>query len=151
MGEIREIKVVADTNIVVSGLLFGGTPGKLISLWKKKRIIPFTCKEMTDELLRVLAYPKFRLSEQEIEYMFYQEVMPYVEKVEIVHGEVIVQNDPSDDIFIRCAMAAEVKIVISGDRHLLSLKSYKGIKIVPVSQFLKSLKELPENNRSNTS
>jgi len=140
MGKSEEIKVVADTNIVVSALLFGGTPGKLVSLWKEKRIIPVVCREMTDELLRVLAYPKFRLSAKEIEYLIYREVMLYVEKVDIESGEIIIQNDPSDDIFIRCAMAARIETVISGDKHLLSLESYGKIKIVTASQFLKSLK-----------
>ena len=141
MDEIEGIKVVADTNIIVSALLFGGTPGKLVSLWKEKHIIPVVCKEMTDELLRVLAYPKFRLSDKEIEYLFYKEVMPYIRKVDIESGETIVQNDPSDDIFIRCAMAAGLEIVISGDKHLLSMKCYGKIKIVTASQFLKSLKQ----------
>jgi len=136
-----KIKVVTDTNVVVSALLFGGTPGKLISLWKKKSIIPFICKEMEEELLRVLAYPKFSLSKQEIDCLFYQEIMPFFLTTRIKQGEVIVQDDPSDDIFIQCALAVGSQIVISGDKHLLSLGVYKGIKILTISQFLKFLKD----------
>jgi len=138
MGEI-EIRVVADTNVVVSGLLFGGTPGKIVSLWKRKRIVPVMCREMTDELLRVLAYPKFRLTDREIRYLIYQEVMPYTEMLEITIGETIVRKDPSDDIFIRCAAAAGCEFIISGARHLLSLKSYGRIKMLTATEFLNFL------------
>jgi putative PIN family toxin of toxin-antitoxin system len=56
----KEIKkVVIDTNILVSALLFDGIPGKLIPLWKEKRIIPLCSKDIVDEYLRVLASLKF--------------------------------------------------------------------------------------------
>ncbi len=94
------IKVVTDTNVPVSALLFGGTPGKLITLWKEKRIIPFICKEMENELLRVLAYPKFCLSKQEIEYLFYQEIMPYFQNIRIEQGEVIKHQIDKEAVYV---------------------------------------------------
>ena len=57
------IPVVIDTNVFLSALLFGGTPGKLISLWKSGKIQPQVNKNTVAELLRVLAYPKFKLTE----------------------------------------------------------------------------------------
>ena len=56
MGEVEITRIVIDTNVVVSALLFGGVPGKLVPLWKTGRIRVFTSREMIEEYLRVLAY-----------------------------------------------------------------------------------------------
>jgi predicted nucleic acid-binding protein len=57
MGTIEVNRVVNDTNVLVSGLLFGGVPEKLVGLFKDRRVRPVMSREMVDELLRVLAYP----------------------------------------------------------------------------------------------
>ncbi len=139
MGKVKVIRVVIDTNVVISALLFGGVPGGLIPLWKSGRIKPFVSKQIVDEYLRVLAYPKFILSEEEINYILYKEVLPYFEVVEIKAGKIIIQEDPADDMFIRCALSGKAKVIISGDSHLLSLKSYQKVKIITPSQVLKEL------------
>ena len=139
MGKVKVIRVVIDTNVVISALLFGGVPGGLIPLWKSGRIKPFVSKQIIDEYLRVLAYPKFILSEEEINYILYKEVLPYFEVVEIKVGKIIIQEDPADDMFIRCALSGKAKVIISGDSHLLSLKSYQKVKILTPSQVLKEL------------
>lgn len=71
MGAAKIAVVVIDTNVVVSALLFGETPGRLVDLWKRGRIKPFMSQETTAELVRVLAYPKFELTEKEINYLLY--------------------------------------------------------------------------------
>ncbi|MFC1814210.1 putative toxin-antitoxin system toxin component, PIN family [Thermodesulfobacteriota bacterium] len=139
MGQTKVIPVVVDTNVIVSALLFAGTPGRLIDLWKEKRIQLFVCKEMIDEIMRVLAYPRFQLTEKEIDYLLYVEILPYSEIVDIPSGPVIISRDPSDDKFIRCAKVAEADVIVSGDRHLLSLKEHEGIKILTPAQFLSNL------------
>jgi putative PIN family toxin of toxin-antitoxin system len=141
MGKIEVTRVVIDTNVVVSGLLFGGVPGKLIALWRGGHIRPLASSVIIDEYLRVLAYPKFELSEEEINYLLYREILPYFEIVTVKRGRVIVKEDPSDDMFIRCAVAGKAEIIISGDRHLLSLRSHGGLKMVTPNQFLKELQQ----------
>jgi putative PIN family toxin of toxin-antitoxin system len=138
MGALEVIRVVLDTNVLVSGLLFGGTPGKLLDLWKIGTIRLMMSRVMLDEFLRVLAYPKLRLSEEEIHYLLYVEVLPHVEMVEVHPGPILIPADPSDDMFLRCALAAGAKYILSGDRHLLQLKSYKRIKILSPADFLYS-------------
>jgi putative PIN family toxin of toxin-antitoxin system len=137
MGKIQVTRVVIDTNVVVSALLFGGVPGKLIPLWKGGSIRPLVSKQIIAEYLRVLAYPKFELSEDEINYLLYQEILPYFEIVTVKPGRVILKEDPSDDMFIRCALDGKAKMIISGDQHLLAVKSYDKLKILTPSQFLK--------------
>jgi len=139
MGTFEVIPVVLDTNVLVSGLLFGGTPGRLVDLWKAGRIRPVMSKKMVDELLLVLAYPKFQLTEEDIHYLLYVEVLPYVQMAKVRSGTVLISPDPSDDMFLRAAVAAGAKYIISGDRHLLQLKSYKRIPILSPAEFLSRL------------
>lgn len=138
MGKRKVIRVVLDTNVVISALLFGGPTGKLLFEWKKCTIQPLLCQPIIDEYLRVLAYPKFGLTRQEIDFLLFQEILPFFEVVQIQSENlpVIIKEDPSDDMFLYCARAGNAAFVISGDRHLLSLKSYENIKIIPPEAFL---------------
>ena len=130
------MNIVIDTNVVISAILFGGGPGKLIDLWKKGRLTPLITEEIMTEYIRVLAYPKFMLSEEEINYIIQQEILPFFKVVKSVSGPAIIIKDPDDDKFIQCAQAGNAKIIISGDRHLLALKSHHNIKILTPIQFL---------------
>jgi putative PIN family toxin of toxin-antitoxin system len=132
-------KVVVDTNVVVSALLFGGTPGRLINLWQTGAIKPLASKQIIDEYLRLLTYPKFKLSEAEINFLLYQQILPYFDIIDVHPGPGIIKKDPEDDKFIRCALAGKAKFIISGDQHLLALKSYRKIKILPPAEFIKGI------------
>ena len=129
-------KVVIDTNVIISALLFGGKPGELIPLWQISRIKPIVSRDIIDEYIKVLAYPKFELSEKEIQFLLYRQVLPYFKIVETSQGEIIISNDPSDDKFIQCALAGNAKIIVSGDSHLLSRKVYHDIHILSPAQYL---------------
>jgi len=135
------IPAVIDTKVFVSALLFGGTPGKLIVHWKSGKIRPHLSSEILTELLRVLAYPKFKLTENEIQYLLYAEILPFCTVVEAKSGPVIIKEDPSDDMFLRCCERAKARALISGDHHLLNLKSHKNTLILPLSQFLKEFRK----------
>ena len=74
MGTQKVVRVVIDTNVIISALLFGGIPGQLIPLWKSGHIITLASAEIIDEYIRVMAYPKFKLSEEEIHYLLYYEM-----------------------------------------------------------------------------
>ena len=130
------VKVVADTNVVVSALLFGGKPGELIPLWQGRSIKPAASKEIIDEYLRVLTCPKFKLSEEDINFILYREILPYFEIIEVHSDERIIEKDREDDKFIRCALAGKAKFIVSGDNHLLAIKSYWKIKILSPADFL---------------
>ena len=139
MGKIKKFRTVIDTNVIVSAILFGGIPGELISLWKSGHIQPLASKDIIDEYIKVLTYPKFKLSEKEINYILYNEILPYFEVATLKPGQAIIQKDPSDDKFIHCANAGRASVIISGDQHLINLKSYGKIKILTLSQFLEKL------------
>ncbi|MGB9500419.1 MAG: putative toxin-antitoxin system toxin component, PIN family [Dissulfuribacterales bacterium] len=137
------MSVVIDTNVVVSGLLFGGTPSRLVSLWKAGLIEPVFSKKILNEYLQVLAYPRFSLSKTEIEFLLKHEILPYFQAIDISSEshEVIIESDPDDDKFLLCALTGTCDFIISGDKHLLELKSYHGIKIVTPADFLEMMKK----------
>lgn len=139
MGKIKKIRTVIDTNVIVSAILFGGIPGELISLWKSGHIQPLASRDIINEYIKVLTYPKFDLSEKEISYILYNEILSYFEIITLKPGQIIIQKDPSDDKFLHCAKAGKASVIITGDQHLLSLKSYGKIIILTPSQFLEKL------------
>ena len=136
MGPFKVKRVVVDSNVVVSVLLFSGIPGKLIPLWKGRHIQPLCSKDIIDEYVPVLAYPKFKLAESEIEFLISQEIVRWFEIVAVPPGKPFVIVDPSDDKFIWCALAGRADAIISGDEHLLNLAN-SPIPILTPSQFLR--------------
>jgi putative PIN family toxin of toxin-antitoxin system len=133
---VGKIKVVVDINVFISAILFGGTPGELIPLWKSGHIVPLISKPILDEYLNVLAYPKFELSEAEINYILYVETLPYVEVIVPASNGNIIKDDPTGDKFLHCAKAGNAHAIISGDHHLLNLGSYQNISIQTPADFL---------------
>lgn len=135
MGKTKVIRVVIDTNVLVSALLFGGVPGRLVPLWKSGRVQPLASQAMIDEVLRVLAYPKFNLSPKEVEFLLYEEILPWFEIVEAAVGRPFIEDDPSDDMFLWCALDGRADWIISGDEHILKLSDFD-IPRVPPRHFL---------------
>jgi putative PIN family toxin of toxin-antitoxin system len=139
VGEKKIIRAVIDTNVVVSGFLFSGAPSKILSLWQSGRLKPIASAEIINEYIRVLAYPKFNLSEEEIDYLLHVEILPYFDIIQVDQkSSSIIKDDPQDDKFLLCASSADAQFIISGDRHLLMLGEYKKIKILTPKQFLQS-------------
>lgn len=135
--EKTAIKVILDTNMLVSALLFKGNLSKIVDLWKNRIIAPVFSQETFREFKSVLGYPKFSLTEQEIKVIIEEDVLPYFEVVNIPGKFKGVCRDPDDDKFISCALAASSAIIVSGDKDLLDLGNYKSVRIIRASEFLK--------------
>ena len=130
------MRVVLDTNVVVSALLFTGISSKLVPLWQGGVITALVSRIILEEYLRVLSYPKFKLSEGDIKGLIQEELLPYVEVVKTSRRLRVVDRDPSDDKFIECAVAGKARVIISGDKDLLSIGRYRKILIQSPAQFL---------------
>ena len=141
MGKKKEKvrKVVLDTSVLISALLFKGELSKLIELWQKGIIIPVISKDTFQELRSVLEYPKFSLSQEEINTIIGNEVLPHFEVVEVTKEIKGVCRDAADDKFISCALSASAGYIVSGDKDLSDLNRYKSVRIVTPSDFLKIL------------
>lgn len=130
-------RVVLDTNVLVSALLFRGELSKVATLWKAGKITPVISKETFAEFRDVLFYPKFKLTAGEIKVIIEEEVLPYFEVIDNVEDVCGVCEDPDDDKFLACALAAGVKLIVSGDSALCDVKKYRSVKIVSTGKFLK--------------
>ncbi|HBG05602.1 MAG: putative toxin-antitoxin system toxin component, PIN family [Geobacteraceae bacterium GWC2_58_44] len=134
MGQkVTPVRVVIDTNILVSGLLFGGKPGKLRDLWIAGRLLPLLSKETFTEFRRVLNYPKFRLSPAEIIMLVEEELLPYADVLDVTVDASGACRDPNDDKFLALAASGKAAYLITGDQDLLVLQSFKKTKIVTVN------------------
>jgi putative PIN family toxin of toxin-antitoxin system len=130
------IRIVLDTNVIVSALVFGGVPRAVLQFAEAGHCELFYSQAIQNEVRRILVekfgWPPDRLLE----------VLPVVWTM----GELVVPripvcavaDDPDDDRVLECALAADASLVVSGDRHLLVLRSYKSISIVTPRQFLET-------------
>jgi putative PIN family toxin of toxin-antitoxin system len=132
----RPPRVVLDTNIFISAVLFSGRTSQLVKLWQEGRILVLMSPEVLKEYVKVLAYPKFKLAKQEIKSVIEQELLPFVEPVRVSKATRVIAEDPSDDKFLALAIEGKANLVLSGDKHLLGLNEYGGIKIVTAEDFL---------------
>lgn len=130
-------RVVLDTTVLVSALLFETTLLKVIDLWQSGAIISVISKDTFQELRAVLAYPKFALTQDETRAIFEQEILPFFEVIDVVEEVKGVCADPADDKFLACALAASAEYLVSGDKAFIDLKQYKSVKIIKPSEFLK--------------
>lgn len=130
-------RIVLDTNIMVSALLFKGKLSVIVDLWKKGRIVPILSKETFGEFKTVLEYPKFSLTEQEIRAIIEEEILPYFEIEEVVDNISGICMDTDDDKFIACAVSASADFIVSGDKDLLDIGRYKSVKIISASELLR--------------
>ncbi len=135
--EKAAIKIVLDTNILISSLLFKGELSGIVDLWKEGRIIPMFSRETFREFKKVLEYPKFSLTRQEINLIIDEEVLPYFEIIEIIDKVRGVCRDGDDDKFIACAVNASADFIVSGDKDLLDIYEYKSIRIIGALELLK--------------
>ena len=116
------LRVVLDTNVVVSALLFErGSLAWIRTAWQTRLIQPVVAEPTVRELMRVLAYPKFRLNALELEQLL-ADLLPLCETLTapIVCAEQQVR-DPKDQMFVDLALTARVSALVSGDTDLLAL------------------------------
>ena len=133
------LKVVIDTNTFISAVLFKGETNKLVDLWQKEKFTFLISREILDEYIKVLSYPKFKLTSDEIKHIINTELLPFVEPY-VVKTEVdIIKDDPSDNKFLALAITGKSNCIISGDKHLLAIRRFRGIKIITPYLFLSSL------------
>ncbi len=125
MGEKKKLKrVILDTNVLVSALLFKGELSKIVDLWEKGSIIPIISRETFEEFRKVLAYEKFSLTGDEISTIIEKNILPFFEVVDINETIKGACNDHDDDKFLSCAVSAKADYVVSGDRAFCDLGKF---------------------------
>lgn len=128
------IRVVLDTNVVLSALLF--TSGRLAWMrraWQHQQLQPLVCKETASELIRVLAYPKFKLTAEEQQELL-EDFLPYADVVELPQPwpPLPACRDEKDQVFLVLAHVGRAKALITGDEDLLAMSDeFPGLIVTP--------------------
>jgi uncharacterized protein len=143
------LKAVLDTNFFISSLLNkNGAPARLLELWRDGQYLLLSSPPIINEIKVVLELPriktKYNLNDFDI-----QKLITLIEcDAILVPGQIDVGNaipeDPSDSMFLSCALEGKADVIVSGDKHLLNLKKYKGIPVIPVNEFINLLKTKSE-------
>jgi hypothetical protein len=127
--------IVIDTNVIISALLFGGIPQRVLEMVLTQTIRMATSRMMLDEVSGVLQGRKFRYP-QEVALGIVRELESISDLVVPLRRIEAISADPYDNMVLECAVAAEADCIVTGDAHLLEWKEFEGIRIVtpgPVS------------------
>ena len=128
------MRIILDTNVLVSGIFFSGPPFRILKAWRDQRLQLVVSTDILNEYQRVATilgekYPQV-------------DIRPVLELL-TVNSEIItapplaepVSVDPDDDMFIACALAGNAKLIVSGDKDLLDINGYQDIKVLKPRQF----------------
>lgn len=133
------VKLIIDTNIIVSALVFGGKPEDVLILTLQKNILAVTSPSLITELVETLI-KKFDFSQERI-----QQVEKKIRKsFRIVNPtqEIHIQKDEDDNRVLEAAVEGKCNYIVTGDKELLDLPIFKGIKIVTADELLNILEKV---------
>ena len=134
------IKVVLDTNVLISALIKPGKPRTLLYKITEGKAQLITSRGILEELARVTSDDKIRRYVQEDEVIRFMKVINNIAQITKIKSRFkAVKQDPTDDIFLRTAIDGKADIIVSGDEHLLSLKNFRGVQILTVNAVLNIL------------
>ena len=129
------IKIVLDTNVLISAIVFGGKPRDILEKAIKGQVRLVLTEELIRELSGVLEGRKFKYP-SEIMKLIITELETIAEVVKPERKLNIVGKDPEDNRVLECAHKSSADFIVSGDVHLLELKEFRGIKILTPEAFL---------------
>ncbi len=141
MKNVQKPRLTIDTNVWLSGIVFGGKPQLLIKLFVEEVILVVISEELLSELRRIvtqkfpLFLPKLALLEESLRHD--------AELVKLGSQTVTVSRDPDDNKVIETALIGNCQYIISGDKDLLDIGLYKNIEIVKPAAFLQYIKKSP--------
>ena len=136
------MRLVLDTNVAVSGLLWHGNPGKLINAAQAGSLTLYTTAPLLAELHGVLGREKFTKHLHVRGLSATQVFEGYAALATVVVPAIIppaIIDDPDDDAVLACAVSAKADLVVSGDPHLLKLEHYEDVPIVTPAEAVKRL------------
>ena len=129
----NKLKVVLDKNVLISAILFGGKPQKVLNLVFRKQIFAvtshFLLAELGDVLTKKFKYPQIRVLQIE------KKIKDSFIIVQPKKSIKILKDDP-DNRVLETAVQGKCKYIVTGDKELLNLGKYKKVRVVKVNQFL---------------
>lgn len=138
------MRIVLDTNIVVSAIFFGGNPREIVELLMRQKIEVCASKEIIEEYKETVEYLKGKYAKKKLKVP----IDNIISKCEIIDikSKIEASRDSDDDKFINCAVDAKALYIVSGDKDLLVLNRWKEIEIITAKEFL--IKYSQQENRT---
>ncbi len=129
------MKVVLDTNVLISGIFFSGPPSEILKAWRTGDIQFVLSSEIADEYVKVVKilandFPGIEINSILTLILTNSEI---IQAPSLPHQ---VCKDPDDDKFLACALAGKCSVIISGDKHLLKSSGYRRIDILTPRIFI---------------
>ena len=129
------MRIILDTNVLVSGIFFSGPPFRILKAWRDNKLQLVVSTDILDEYQRVAAILGEKYSQVDIR--------PVLDLL-TVNSDIVtasplpepVSVDPDDDKFIACALVGNTKLIVSGDRHLLDVDGYQDIRVLKPRRFV---------------
>ena len=131
------MKIVLDTNVLVSGIFFKGPPFQIFLAWKNRKFDLIITYEILEEYKRVINEIANKLPAIDVSEIIDKIAMNSILSFSINLQESIC-SDPYDDKFFAAAIASKSKIIVSGDNHLITKSGYAGIKVLKPGDFLRN-------------
>ena len=131
------MKIVLDTNVVVSGVFFGGVPGRILSAWSAGKLALVLSPSILEEYRRV--GQELGRQHADVSATFEPLLALIAMHAMIVDAPPLIEpvsEDADDDMFLAAAVASQTRLIVSGDRHLLRVSGWRGIDVVTPRQFV---------------
>jgi len=127
-------RIIIDTNVLISGIVFGGKPRQILDLLAEQSVIVIVAEEILTELRRKISskFPEFIEDLHKVELLLKRDAV--LIKLGTIH--INKSRDTDDNKFIEAAILGKCSFIVTGDKDLLVLESYENIKIVKPTEFL---------------
>jgi len=129
------VRVVLDTNVLISGIFFSGSPSKILTHWRKGNFTTVISEPIIFEYTRVAEEISKKFPEVDISEILELFIMNS-EIIDTNNLEITACEDPDDNQFLECAIAGKCDLIVSGDKHLLKLNPYREVEILKPREFL---------------
>lgn len=127
--------IVVDTNVLISGFGWQGKPMRIIELLLEKRLELIVSEKQLIELQRVAGYARIKYPHDKQQRFF--DLIIYLARIVKTTSQLnVIKEDPSDNMLLETAIENDAEFIITGDKHLLKLKAFRGVKIVTPAEFL---------------
>lgn len=132
------MRLVLDTNVVASALLWGGRPAQVLRLRYERRVRLFTSMQLLTELAEILGRPKFERKISASQLSIDQLLERYAALTDVVRPDDVgrIAPDPDDDVLIGTALAARADVIVTGDQGLLTVRAFRGVRLQTVADVL---------------
>ena len=127
------MRIVIDTNVIVSAVFFGGRPGQILNLLLHRHLEVVATDKIVAEYQATIDYLLERYGGKHIKLS----IMPIIASMELIPQteDIHICRDPDDDAILACALGGNAKVICSGDGDLLALDGFRGLEIMPPADF----------------